>query len=452
MNFMVKEKSFYKTLAAIAIPIALQNLITVMVSMMDTLMIGQLGEIQLSATSIANQLWFMLMIICFGVSSGANVLIAQYWGKQEVEVIRRVEAITYKIGFAASLLFCCIALWIPESFMRIFTTETAVIEYGAQYLRILGWSYPFFAVANIAIMMLRSVGTVNISIVVYLTSLVVNTTLNYVLIFGKFGAPQLGIRGGAMATCCARCSEFVIAAYYVLKKEKKIHFSLRNLLANNRMLYKKYFAISLPVIGNELMWGLGSSMVAVVIGRMGTSFVAANSIYTVINQMVSVMIFGVANAALTIVGNTIGTGDYELAKQRSITLFIISILVGFAASGITLLSSPLIISFYHFSTETIQIAFSINRVGALIVFFQSVACVCMAGILRSGGDAKFVLVCETLFLWGLAVPLGFLTGLLLKWPAWAVFICLKCDEIFKTIVATFRVFRFRWLRDITIRD
>lgn len=452
MKFIIKDKRFYVMLATIAIPIALQNLITVMVSIMDTLMIGQLGEIQLSATSIANQLWFMLLIICFGVSGGANVIIAQYWGKQDLSVIRRVEAITFKIGFAAAVFFCCIAQFVPGHFMRIFTTEQEVIEYGIAYLRIIGWSYPFFALANIAIMMLRSVGTVNISIAVYLTSLVVNTSLNYILIFGNFGAPRLEIRGGALATLCARCCEFLVASCYVLFKEDKIKFSLRDLIPSNRQLYRKYFSISLPVIGNEMMWGIGTSMVAVVIGRMGTNFVAAHSIYTVLNQLVTVIIFGVSNAALTIVGNTIGTGDYELAKKRSVTLYVLSVLLGLVSGGITLLASPILVSFYDFSAETIQIALSINRVGALIVCFQSLSSVGMIGILRAGGDAKFVLICETIFLWGLAVPLGFFTGLVLGWPAWAVFLCLKCDEILKTMVSTFRILRFHWLRDITIRD
>ncbi|MFR9189369.1 MAG: MATE family efflux transporter [Anaerotruncus massiliensis (ex Togo et al. 2019)] len=327
MKLFVNDRGFYKSLMLIAVPIALQNLITVAVSMMDTLMIGQLGEVQLSATSIANQLWFMLMVVCFGVAGGANVLIAQYWGKRDVEVIRRVEAITYKIGMAAAVVFSCVALFFPRQFMGIFTTEEAVIDFGVQYLRILGWSYPFYTAANLTIMMLRSVGTVNISIAVYLASLVVNTSLNYVLIFGKFGAPRLEVRGGAIATVCARLVEFGIAAGYLFLKEKKIRFSLRDLLPSNRDFYRKYFTVSIPVIGNELMWGIGTSITAVVIGRMGTNFVAANSIYTVINQLVSVMIFGVGNAALTVVGNTIGAGEYEKAKQRSVMLLALSVVL-----------------------------------------------------------------------------------------------------------------------------
>ena len=452
MTLFVRDKIFYKTTAAIAIPIALQNLITVAVSMMDTLMIGQLGEVQLSATSIANQLWFMLMVVCFGVAGGANVLISQYWGKRDTAVIKRVQAITFKVGFVISIVFMLVALLIPERFMGVFTTETAVIEYGAQYLRILGWSYPLYAMANIAIMMLRSVGTVNISIVVYLTSLVVNTSLNYVLIFGKFGAPRLEVRGGAIATLTARCFEFVIAFAYVLWREKKIQFSLKDLLPSNRELYKKYVFISIPVIGNELMWGMGASMVAVVIGRMGTHFVAANSIYTVLNQLVTVAIFGVGNAALTVVGNTIGAGEYELAKQRSVTFMAIAVLFGILSAVVTLLLGPVVISFYDFSADTIAIAHSITHVGALIVFFQSLATIGMVGVLRAGGDAKFVLVCEVIFLWLVAVPLGFLTGLGLGWPAPAVFLVLKCDEILKSIISLCRIGGFKWLRDITIRD
>lgn len=452
MKLFVNDRGFYKSLMLIAVPIALQNLITVAVSMMDTLMIGQLGEVQLSATSIANQLWFMLMVVCFGVAGGANVLIAQYWGKRDVEVIRRVEAITYKIGMAAAVVFSCVALFFPRQFMGIFTTEEAVIDFGVQYLRILGWSYPFYTAANLTIMMLRSVGTVNISIAVYLASLVVNTSLNYVLIFGKFGAPRLEVRGGAIATVCARLVEFGIAAGYLFLKEKKIRFSLRDLLPSNRGIYKKYFCVSMPVIGNELMWGIGTSITAVVIGRMGTNFVAANSIYTVLNQLVSVMIFGVGNAALTVVGNTIGAGEYEKAKQHSVTLLTLSVGLGIFSAAVTLLLGPVVISFYDFSEATIEIARGITRVGALIVFFQSLAMTGMVGILRAGGDAKFVLLCEGVFLWGVAVPLGFVTGLVLGWPAPAVFLCLKCDEILKTVVSSFRILGFKWLRDLTVRD
>lgn len=451
MKLFVKDKEFYKTLLVIAVPIALQNLVTVMVSMMDTLMIGQLGEVQLSATSIANQLWFMLMICCFGIAGGANVLLAQYWGKGDLPVMRRIQAITFKVTFAVSLLFVLISQLFPRQFMGIFTPDPETIALGASYLRIVGWSYPLYALANAAIMMLRSVGTVNISVVVYLVSLIVNTSVNYVLIFGHFGAPRMEIRGAAVGTALSRCFEFGITIIFLLSKEKKIRFSLKDLLPNNRDLYRKYIAQSVPVIGNEAMWGIGASMVAVVIGRMGTNFVAANSIYTVLNQLVTVLIFGVGNAALTIVGNTIGTGNYELAKQRAFTLYILGAGIGILAGGLTLGLGPVLIRFYqNLTPETVEILEKIILVGAVIVFFQALAVVGMVGVLRAGGDSRFVFICEASFLWGVAVPLGFLTGLVLGWPAPAVFFILKSDEVLKTMVSTVRILRFRWLRDITI--
>lgn len=451
MKLFVKDKEFYKTLLVIAVPIALQNLVTVMVSMMDTLMIGQLGEVQLSATSIANQLWFMLMICCFGIAGGANVLLAQYWGKGNLPVMRRIQAITFKVTFAVSLLFVLISQLFPRQFMGIFTPDPETIALGASYLRIVGWSYPLYALANAAIMMLRSVGTVNISVVVYLVSLIVNTSVNYVLIFGHFGAPRMEIRGAAVGTALSRCFEFGITIIFLLSKEKKIRFSLKDLLPNNRDLYRKYIAQSVPVIGNEAMWGIGASMVAVVIGRMGTNFVAANSIYTVLNQLVTVLIFGVGNAALTIVGNTIGTGNYELAKQRAFTLYILGAGIGILAGGLTLGLGPVLIRFYqNLTPETVEILEKIILVGAVIVFFQALAVVGMVGVLRAGGDSRFVFICEASFLWGVAVPLGFLTGLVLGWPAPAVFFILKSDEVLKTMVSTVRILRFRWLRDITI--
>lgn len=451
MKLFVKDKEFYKMLLMIAIPIALQNLVTVMVSMMDTLMIGQLGEIQLSATSIANQLWFMLMICCFGIAGGANVLLAQYWGKGDLPVMRRIQAITFKVTFAISLLFVLVSQAFPQQFMGIFTPDPETIALGASYLRIVGWSYPLYALANAAIMMLRSVGTVNISVIVYLVSLIVNTCVNYVLIFGHFGAPRMEIRGAAVGTALSRCFEFGITMVFLLSKEKKIRFSLKDLLPNNRDLYRKYIVQSVPVIGNEAMWGIGASMVAVVIGRMGTNFVAANSIYTVLNQLVTVLIFGVGNAALTIVGNTIGTGNYELAKQRALTLYILGAGIGILAGGLTLGLGPVLIRFYqNLTPETVEILEKIILVGAVIVFFQALAVVGMVGVLRAGGDSRFVFICEASFLWGVAVPLGFLTGLVLGWPAPVVFFILKSDEVLKTMVSTVRILRFRWLRDITV--
>ena len=453
MKLFVRDRQFYRTLLLIAVPIALQNLITVMVSMMDTLMIGQLGETQLSAASIASHLWFMLMVFNFGIAGGANVLLSQYWGKEDTATCRRVMAITYKITFGLSILFVLVSQLMPALFMSFFTTDAEVIAYGAAYLRVVGWSYPLYAIANITIMMLRSFGTVNISILVYLTSLVVNTALNYILIFGKCGAPAMGVVGGALATAVARLFELAIAVGYMLWKEKKLRFSLANLRGNNRSLYSKYFGQALPIIGNEIMWGLGTTLTSVVIGRMGVSFVAANSIYTVLNQFVTVLIFGVGNATLTIVGNTIGAGRYELAKQRSLTLYVLALGLGIFSAALTLLLGPILLLCYKtLSPETIWIMHGITKAGAVVVFFQSLAVVGMVGILRAGGDGKFVLICECTFLWGVAVPLGFITGLWLGWPAPVVFFCLKSDEFFKTVICSIRILRFRWLRDITIRD
>lgn len=449
MQLFVRDKPFYRQLFLILVPVAVQNLINVMVSLLDTLMIGQLGEIQLSATSIANQLWFLLMIVCFGISGGANVLIAQYWGKQDVEVIRRVEAMTFKVCFTVSVLFGLIAFFFPRQFMSIFTTDAAVIEYGVQYLQIIGFSYPFYALANVEIMMLRSVGTVNISVLVYLVSLIVNASLNYILIFGKLGFPALGIRGGAAATGIARVFEFGVTFGFAFFYEDKIRFSLRDLLPSNRDLYRKYITLSLPVIGNEMTWGLGSSMVAVVIGRMGTSFVAANSIFSVLNQLVSVVIFGASNAALTLVGNTIGAGEYEKAKQRSVTLYVIAVLLGLISFVTTIALGPVMLSFYkNLSPATVDIYQMLVIVGAVIVFFCALSNVGMVGILRAGGDATFVFFADVAFLWLVAVPLGFL-GLVLHWSAALVYICLRIDEVIKVAVSAVRIFRFRWLRDVT---
>ncbi|MBC8586152.1 MATE family efflux transporter [Youxingia wuxianensis] len=452
MKLFVRDGTFYKTLVAIAAPVALQNLITFMVSMMDTIMIGALGEVQLSATSIANQLWFILMEICFGVAGGANVISAQYWGKGDVGIIRRIQSITYKTLLVVSVLCSCIALFLPGQFMSVFTTDQGVIEYGIQYLQIIGFSYPLYALASAGIMQLRSIGTVKISVVVYLTSLVVNTFLNWVLIFGNLGAPRMEVRGGALATCVARMFEFGIVTFYVFKVEDKVKFGLKDLRANNRHLYKMYVSQVVPVTCNEMLWVVGSTMVSIVIGRMGTQFVAANSIYSVLNQLVMVSIFGVGSATATIIGNTIGTGEYEMAKERSVTFMVIGALLGVIGTLLTLALGPVMLILYQNIPEATKTLVSqLTVVGSIIVFFQAMAVVSMMGVLRAGGDNKFVLVADVIFMWCISIPLGFLTGFKLGWTPPAVYAVLKCDEVLKTLISAVRVFRFRWLQDITLR-
>lgn len=444
-----KEKKFYKLILSIALPIAVQNLITFAVSMIDTMMLGSLGEVQLSAASISNNLFFILTILIFGLAGGSNILISQYWGKGDVKTIHKILSIMYRACVIIAAIFIVIAIIFPSGFMKIYTTDIRVIEEGTKYLRVIAVGYVFYAITNCTIMMLRSVKTVKISLVVYTASLIVNAFFNYILIFGKFGAPALGVKGAAIATVIARITELSIVLIFMIKYENKINLKMIHLLKVDKLILKDFLSNCTPVLFNEFLWPTGSTMISIILGRLGTETVAANSISNVVFQFVTVFIFGLSNATAVIIGNTIGEGKNEKAKEYSLTVGVLSIIMGIMAAGVILLIRPIVVDFYNVSQITKDIAIQIMGSMSIIVVFQSFGVTLMMGVLRGGGDAKFVLVNDIIFLWLVAIPCGFLTAFVLRWPIAAVFFVVKSDEIIKSIIASIRVLSGKWVRNVT---
>lgn len=446
---ITRDKRFYRLLFSIALPIAVQNLITFMVSMVDTLMVGALGEIQLSAVSIANNLFFVLTILMFGLAGGSNIMISQYWGKGNVKTIHKILAIMYRVCLLITGIFIFIAVFLPKYFMGIFTTDKAVIDFGASYLRIVCIGYLFYSITNCTIMMLRSVKTVSISIIVYTASLVVNSVLNWILIFGNLGAPELGIRGAAIATVCARITEFSIVLVFMFIYERKIGLKLEHLLKLDKEILKDYVGLCTPVLCNELLWAIGASMISVIVGRMGTEVVAANSINGVAHQFVTVFIFGMSNATAVIIGNTIGEGKKEKAKEYAYSIGVFSVVMGCISGLMILLIKPFVVNFYNVSYSTKLIAMEIMTVTSGIIIFQSLASNFMMGVLRGGGDAKFVLINDLIFMWLVAIPGGFFVAFVLELPVALVFLVIKCDEILKSLTSVYRVISGKWVNDVT---
>lgn len=446
---ITRDKRFYKLLFSIALPIAVQNLITFMVSMVDTLMVGALGEIQLSAVSIANNLFFVLTILMFGLAGGSNIMISQYWGKGNVKTIHKILAIMYRVCLLITGIFIFIALFLPKYFMGIFSTDKAVIDFGASYLRIVCIGYLFYSITNCTIMMLRSVKTVSISIIVYTASLVVNSILNWIFIFGNLGAPELGIRGAAIATICARITEFSIVLVFMFIYERKIGLKIEHLLKLDKEILKDYVGLCTPVLCNELLWAIGASMISVIVGRMGTEVVAANSINGVAHQFVTVFIFGMSNATAVIIGNTIGEGKKEKAKEYAYSIGIFSVVMGCISGLMILLIKPFVVNFYNVSYSTKLIAMEIMTVTSGIIVFQSLASNFMMAVLRGGGDAKFVLINDLIFMWLVAIPGGFFVAFVLELPVALVFLVIKCDEILKSLTSVYRVISGKWVNDVT---
>ena len=449
-NFLVKDKSFYTKVLAIAIPMAMQNVINLAVSLLDTVMLGQLGEVAMSASSLAGQVGFTYMIMNLGLTAGASVLTSQYWGRGDSASIRKVLSMTYKISMLLAAIFTVAATLIPTQLMTIFTNEADVIASGVIYIRVMALSYFISGFTMTSFSILRTVGTVKISLYVYIVSFFVNAFFNYGLIFGNFGMPEMGIAGAALATVLARFVEFVIVVIFVFRYDEKICFRVKDfMLRIDVEIFKIYTKHGLPVLCNEILWSLGSSMLSVIMGHMGKEFVAANSICSVVFQCTAVMTQGVSSAASVLAGNTIGEGKYKQAREQSLTIFVISIVLGIISCGITLAIGKPFVGFYNVSEETRAIAIELLAVMAVLTIFQTISGINMFGTLRGGGDSKFVLYFDVGSMWLISVPLGWLSGLVLHWPVWAVCICLRSGDVFKSFGAIVRILSGKWVKDVT---
>lgn len=445
----VRERAFYKSMFALAVPVILQNIVVFLTQMLDTVMLGELGDVAMTASSLANQPFFIFNMLTFGLGSGAAVLTAQYWGKKEIEPIRMILTMIVRATVLIGLLLTIVSLLIPEQLMMIFSPDPDVIREGAAYMRIMCICYAFFGFSSSFYTTLRSVESVKIAVVSNVAALVVNGGLNYILIFGKLGLPALGVRGAAIATLCARLVEFLIAVIYMLFFDRKLKLRLREFFRFDKQLFFDLVHISTPVVINEVMWALGTSMQARLLGQLGTQVVTANSIVSIVQQLATVMVFGVAGAAAVLIGKAIGEGDMEEARNRGFTFKWLSVGVGVIVCVMIFSLRSVAVDFYNVSAEAKSFAYDMMLVTSIVGFFMSMSAVGIVGILRGGGDTKFSLNAEIFALWAVAVPVAYFTAFVLHWPPIFVYCMIKLDEPVKNVLIWIRLRGTRWLRDVT---
>ncbi|MGL5694515.1 MAG: MATE family efflux transporter, partial [Peptostreptococcaceae bacterium] len=451
-QLLVKDKDFYKKIIQIGVPISLQGLITFSVNMTDTMMLGSLGEITLSAASLANQFCMIFLIINFGLGGGSGVLTGQFWGQKDTKSINKTLSILLKFSFVFAIILMLLAQLIPDKIMSVYTTENSVIEQGSMYLKVISLSFIMQGIAVTSTIVLRTIGAVHVGLMASSCSFIVNIILNYILIFGKFGSPALGIQGAAIGTLVARIIEFIIVALYLLKFDKKIKFKLKYLLQTDKDILSKYIKIGLPVLVSDILLVLGMNMLSVIMGRMGSDMVAANSISNIVNQFTMILLQGISSASAVITGNTIGSGKLEKAQERAVTFLVLSLVFGFIAALIILLSKNFIVDFYNVSDNTKEIAYSLLNSTAFIAMFSFTSGILTKGVLRAGGDTKFLMLADILFLWVASIPLGYLAGIVLNLPPGIVFVALKIDEIIKSIWCVKRLLSKKWIKRINQED
>lgn len=442
-------KSFIKMVLVLVVPIALQNLINVGVSASDVVMLGKVSEEVLSGASLGGQVQFIMTLIFFGLTSGASVLVAQYWGKKDIVTIEKVLAISIRLSLVVSVLFTVVAFAFPEQIMRLLSSNDIVIQEGAEYLRIVCFSYIFTGLTMVYLNILRSVENVIISTFVYLISLIINVVGNSIFIFGLFGVPAMGIKGAAIATLIARICELLMVIYYDRRRNKIFKFRLSMLFSKDSALSKDFAKFSMPVVLNELMWGSGVAVIAAIIGQMGSSASAANSIAQVVRQLATVLSMGVANAAAIIVGKTIGEGKMKAARVYANRLVIISIITGVIGSAVVLITRPIALASMELSPEAAGYLSAMMFVMAYFVIVQAYNTNMIVGIYRAGGDTKFGLAIDVGFMWGVSICFGAVAAFVLGWRVPAVYVILLSDEIIKLPFTTKRYLSGKWLRDVT---
>ena len=444
-----ESRQFYRSVVALVLPMALQNLVNVAVTSADVIMLGRVGETVLSASSLAGQVQFVMTLFFFGLTSGAAVLTAQYWGKGDTRTIEKVMGITLRFSLLVSVLFTAAAWLFPEVIMHIFTPEPEVVREGVHYLRIVSISYILIAFTMIYLNIMRSVERVIISTVVYLISFFVNVILNAILIFGLFGFPALGIRGAAIATVCARAVEFIIVLIYAYRPVVVVHLRLRELFTRDALLFRDFMKFSIPVTLNELMWGLGISMNSVIIGHLGSAVVAANSVAQVTRQLATVIAFGIANAAAIMIGKAIGERNEERAKDYARRFLRLTLIAGAVGAAVILIAWPIVLAVMNLTSIARGYLSVMMCVMAYYSIAQSYNCTQVVGIFRSGGDTKFGLCLDVLSMWGGSILLGAACAFLLHWSVPVVYVVLLSDELIKLPFTTGRYKSMKWLRNVT---
>ena len=442
-------KDLYLRMAQIAIPISLQQLITVGINLMDTIMLSSMGDAQLSASSLAGQFITLFQICCMGIGMGANVLTSRFWGMKDIPSLKKAVTIMLRFLFFFATAFTLVTAAAPEWIMTIYAPgDPVTIAYGATYLR---WMIPTYYCMGLSLtctIVLRSVGQVKIPLACSIFAFFVNVFFNWVFIFGKLGAPRMEIAGAALGTLIARIFELGFICGYFFFMDKRIAYRLRDMTMKCCDLVREYFRVSIPVLISDSLLALGNNAVAMIMGRIGPAFVAANSVTTVVQQLSSVLTQGIANASGIITGHTMGEGDYKKAQRQGYTFLIIGFLIGcFAALVIFVLRGP-IINYYEVSPEAKAIAYELMDAISFIVVFLAMNSILTKGVLRAGGDTKFLMIGDVLFLWVVSIPMGYLAGLVFHWSSFWIYTMLKLDQIIKCVWCYFRLRSGKWLKKI----
>ena len=448
-GIFVKEKSFYKNIFFLTFPLVFQQLLRLSVDTLNSMMLGNIDQLQMSAVSQANQVFFIFYTVCNGFGVGCCALVAQYWGRKDLESIKTVLATAIRSIAIFGLLVTAIVILFPERVMRIYSSDPALIELGASYLRIVAIMYTPCALSVMLFAGCRGIEQVGIFLKTNIISYPVNIILDYVLLFGKLGFPELGITGIAIGTVIARLVELSILATYVLVFEKRMTFKLRDLKRRDSLLSKDFAKVSAPIVAHEIIWSFGTSAGSMITGQLGTSVVAGFNVTTVLYDLCGSLGNGFLNACSVVIGKTIGMGNVKKVKKQSETIIFMGLILGLAIGLFTFLIRPVFLSLYSLTPEAERYAMQFMAVYAVVWPFSLLEMVGMIAILRAGGDGKTGFYTDIVSMWLTTIPLAAAGAFAFGWPPMVVVTIIKLTIVIEAIVGIIRVLSMKWVHDLT---
>lgn len=451
---MIKEKTFYKSFMILALSLALQNLLTYGVNMMDTVMLGRYSQDAMGGVSLCNQVQYLLQMLVVGAGEGAVVLGSQYWGKGNLKPIPHIIGVALRFGGSLAVLLFGIVAFFPTQLLSLLSNDSAVIAEGQKYFQIICFTYIIFTVTNILVASLRSIGIVKIGYVISGSTLVINVCLNYCLIYGNLGFPELGVRGAAIATLVSRCVELLIVIYYLKYKENQLNLTLTKLLRIDTSYMRDYARVSSPVLINQALWGVAQMVQTGILGHLGGDVTAANAIAVQVFQVLSVVAYGAASASGIVVGRTIGEGNELRLRPLVYTLQVLFLTIGICSGLlIFILREPILMVFGGTLTDrAYELSMQFMLVLSITTVGTSYQMACDNGIIRGGGDTSFSAKMNLISMWFIIVPLSAMAAFWWKCAPVVVFFLLKWDQLYKTIPVVIRLRSWKWVKKVTRPD
>ncbi len=449
---LTKDKTFYKTFFKLMSALMLQQAVVLSVNLADNVMLGGYSETALSGVAAVNQIQFILQQLIFGISNGMVVLASQYWGQKKTDPVRRLMAIAFwaALGIAA-LLFALVSLF-PHGAVGIFTNDEAIVRQGMDYLAIVRFSYLFFAVTTILLGGMRVVEKVNIALYVSIVALLLNCSINYTLINGRFGFPEMGVRGAAIGTLTARIMECLIVVCYVLLRDERLKLRAKDLITMDSALLNDYIRVSLPVVTTGFLWGCNTALQTVILGHMSSGAIAAHSISSTIFLFLKVTSVGASSAAAILTGKTVGSGDVAKVKEYTRTFQVIFLCIGVLLGTILFLIRIPLLSLYVLEPETESLANAFILIESTVLVVMSYQMCMNTGVICGGGDTRYVMIMDLIVIWCIVIPLSFACAFLWDASPVIVLLMLNADQYLKCIPAAIYGNSFRWIRSLTRTD